>query len=322
MEGRSPFIDSPAARPFLEISRWLDTANDPPSIVVLENVKGLIMGSPAPIEFIMNGYLDVGGKRTWYGLRHLKRYIVSDVARFSSGQRGLPMKRARVFIVLLRKDLFTASDMLRVQGNLALLDRVQLVAKPLNFYSIPDCDDLPRPDTQKMRTMTRRSTLESEAFRKKHNLPSIHSSRGRPFSSTASASLRASLSARELDVLDVASLLFTKTQGAVPTALCTDVSQSVARHPWTIGSVRSLHSGSKLVIDGRLASVRDMFEMMGWPADAVTLPADVSRNNTVKLLGNMIAPPVFGGVAAAIFASVSVRPSTDFRSEPARAHHR
>ena len=120
---------------FLNISKWLATITQPPKVVVLENMPGLLQKNKhgiASIEFILYGKINesVYGKygpvcRTVeYGLTYLSRYRVIQAPRvISSKNLGLPMLRKRVFIVLGRTDVKTEDWALQLPNVLDALAR-------------------------------------------------------------------------------------------------------------------------------------------------------------------------------------------------------
>ena len=108
--------------------------------------------------------------------------------------------------------------------------------------------------------------------------------------------------------MDVAHLLFIKREGAVPPELAVDVSQTLVRCPWRVGTFTSPSSSTKLVYQNKVVGVKSMFCLLGWPMSRLTLPPSLSENHFKTLVGNIISTPMMGGVLAAVFGSIQVGP--------------
>ena len=84
------------------------------------------------------------------------------------------------------------------------------------------------------------------------------------------------------------------------------MSQSIDREPWFCnGRILSPHKQMKLFYAGCPGCILDfvtVFNIMGWPYDEVHVPDELSSSAIRSLLGNMLSPPVIGGVLAAVFS--------------------
>eukprot|EP00969_Alexandrium_andersonii_P083700 3692695-Alexandrium_andersonii.AAC.1 len=82
-----------------------------------------------------------------------------------------------------------------------------------------------------------------------------------------------------------------------------DVSQSATYRPWQINYLPSLRRGSKYVVGTRLIAPSSLFRMMGWPRGSFEFSPGSSWSSAMSLLGNMLAPPVIGGIMVAVLAA-------------------
>lgn len=309
-----------AAKPFLRFREWLDKNPDPPKVIVLENVAGCLKGSrtrKAPVEFILDGTMvDKRSKLYKYGLNFAERYMVTQMPLQTCDRYGLPLRRRRVFWVMLRRDCFCANDLDNILGKLICINRYRFdVSTPSSFLA-PDSDsdsDIATPQQSRKRArvsqgLTKKALQQSYMFRKRHHFPKRHALGGQPFAGSATQEQIAALTERELDVMDCAMLWFTHNKEKQPQDIVVDVSQAVVRLPWKEGRFPSPTTVTKLVLNGNVVQAKVLFRVMGWPRRRLCLPPCLTESQLLTLVGNMISTPVIGGVFLALFAAVQVGP--------------
>ena len=288
---------------FIDLAKYLrDTPHAYlPKLVVLENVLGLVARGKngSPIDFVMSGLMRENGKTQKIGLSFNTNYHVMQPVKLTSKQLGLPMRRARVFIIMVRRDMLSSVQCQNIQANIKLAE-----ANPIETASIDslldDADveeERDRCGQKKARlSMRPKSSQQAALFRLENDLPPF--SRRRVVAWLDENPDKFTL--RELEVLDTALLLSERAKGAVPPELVVDVSQGVSRGAFKHdGCVMSFHKGMRLLHKGKLLGVTSCFNLMGWPKNEVIIPEDLSSKAAVwDMLGNMVATPVIGIVLA------------------------
>jgi len=231
---------------------------------------------------------------------------------------GLPMRRERIFILMLRKDLYDESDLDEMVSNIKRASTMVLCPRPLDgFIMSADSEEefceglVSKRRRSAAHVMTEKSEKASDAFRKEFGLVARRSASGQPFSSTADRSTLQSFTARELEVMDCADLYCRKFMNKSVNELAVDVSNTFGRKPWRAnGEIPSPSTSSKLVVAGKLVGLKSMFMLMGWPRGSFRLPSGLSHSCVQTLLGNMLCPPVVGTVCAGILAADKHTPWT------------
>lgn len=310
----NPYDDSfmaESAKPFLRISEYLHgvARECAPRCVILENVAGMLRRSgskSAPVDVLMNGKVQTQGGLRDVGLLTCKQYHCRQLPLQSCESYGLPLQRRRVFWVLLNRDDFTSNDVDDLVRRVYFLNGRKLFPDTTlaNFFpvEIEDCSAAV-PKVRRLTPISQASVNESNAFRRKFSLPPFGTANSAPYSSTAPPSMRSSLSRRELDVMDCAYLFWKAMKGAVPEELIVDVSQKPTWEPWTAsGKLKSPTTNSKLVYKGRFVPTSVLFSCLGWPDGVAQVPDDITDRQARILLGNIISPPVIGGIFTAILA--------------------
>ena len=227
------------------------------------------------------------------------------------------MGRARVFWAMLRSDKFNDRHMTAILGKLELVRQHRLAPAPLRSYLLPNSSDI-----DAKRRKSKRGTMDAEVlrkcndFRSQHGLPSWDAPSGTLFTDYAPRDVRESLTARELGVANIAWCWFAVFARRIPEDLVVDVSQSASRSPWKDdGTLPSPSTNSKFVIGTTLVDHQSMFRMMGWTPGTPELPGDLSNTQVTRLLGNMLCPPVIGGILAAVLPEVKFEDDIDFRRQ-------
>ena len=299
---------------FMEIVSYLHSSLSPPMIVILENVWGTMMKGGAgkhrrPIDGILS-QLDA-----------LENYLVSPVLTATGLVFGLPVRRRRILILLLRSDIADQGMMNKIACDWGLITAQPLpLCRMTDFLSDVD-DDLEDIDQMQKRRrtgpvpITHNAKCQSMQMRREHGLPKFGSSLGHPWSRNASDAQLAQLSLREMETMDLATLRIQKDfDGQVPQDFICDVSQSINRQVWRAsGTLPNPSTGSNFWISTRAVQPREVFRMLGWPAGTPVLPTDISAGDARTMIGNMLAPPLPGALAMCVLANLAPHRDTDFR---------
>ena len=80
---------------------------------------------------------------------------------------------------------------------------------------------------------------------------------------------------------------------------------------WPVGSVnfKSLPTpctGFRIVLNGRLVTQTGMMNSLAWKEGSYEFPDNFSVAEARRLVGNIISPPVIGGILMAIFGAMPV----------------
>lgn len=299
------------AQPFFQMVDWLEGSPSPPGIVVVENVAGMTKTCRArsagqrPIDFVLHGEVPLAytsGMRK-VGLADMDRYWTAPVFQLTAAECGLPLVRSRIFIVMLRKDLYTMDDVRKVEKNLADLKRQTLRPEPTESFLATDESGNEVPH-KKQRTTLNFQNRKADEFRRAHGLPPRTARNGQPFTMNMDPSQWSMLSNEQRERCDVAYLLAQKRDPEFNAQkLAIDATQSLNREQWKLdGRIPSLGTHSKITYGGRVLGHRTLFNMMGWMRGSYELPEGLSGNVIQRLLGNMLCPPVIGSVCAAVLA--------------------
>ena len=306
-------INSVDGQVFLDISTWLSTTNVPLKHVILENAASISRTSKktqeVPLDAILTGSGVVNGSFCKFGLRHNSRYVTT-VHFASASDQGFPHERNRVWIKMCRKDVAVNEGAFVIYLQRCILDGPRQT-----FLDYLDDDDDDDDDDQfcsepasKRRCASKvmvQATMEKHAkCRISLKLPKHGSEGSRPFSMSAPKAILEKLTAREIDVVDIAVLVCSEKKVDMD-KLIVDVSQDVSRSPWKAdGSLKTPHCGAKYVVAkrGRLLTLKEMFAVMG--ADMVKFPSGISHAQATRLVGNMMCVPTVGAVLASHFASL------------------
>ena len=319
---------------FVAVHDFLDKHPKPPRIVVLENVGGVLKKKPGggtPADFIMDGKIQQWGQKPRsVGLRKLKGYIVLQLPPQNCKNYGLPLMRQRVFWVLLLADQFKHSHLHDIDAKLRILNGDRIPCKPVShfiqdhadvgllFSADTDSDDSSKhcraPMTKKRRKQPRTwlaksSRKKTDAVRELGGLVRRSAAGGQPWSSSAPEEFLKKFSAREREVIDICFLVVQKEKGSIPDDLVIDVSQSFARQAWVSGGrIQSPVCQSKFWHQGQIIDFRSTLAFLGWPKIRVNWTAAMTDSDARSLTGNMISPPVIGGVFLALAAVLGKKP--------------
>ena len=320
---------------FVAVRDFLAKHPKPPRIVVLENVGGVLRKAPGggtPSDFIMDGKIQQSGQKPRsVGLSKLKMYHVLQLPPQVCRTYGLPLMRQRVFWVLLHVDEFLHSHLHDIDAKLRILNGYRIPCKPVSYFIqdradvgllqlLPDTDSDDSsehcrvPMTKKRRTQPRTwlaksSRKKADAVRERHGLVRRSAAGGQPWSSSAPEEFLKKFSARECEVIDICFLMVQKEKGSIPDDLVIDVSQSFARRPWISGGrIQSPVCQSKFWHQGQTIDFRSTLALLGWPKTRVKWTAAMTDSDERILTGNMISPPVIGGVFLALAAVLGKRP--------------
>ena len=181
------------ARPFFQMSQYLKQTPNPPKIVLMEDVMGsLLKGrsgqTPAPVDFIMNGFQLEGGRKVSNGLRSLSQYVALESTIMWSNTFGLPMRRQRVFLLLLRLDVAGTCAIGGIHQNISIINNHCMTRHTLDVFVRGDIE---YADASAQRVLqgarirlAPKARLDSTVFRKRHGLPGLIQEGGTPFSCT------------------------------------------------------------------------------------------------------------------------------------------
>ena len=316
-DGYDPFQD-PNAGPLFNFRSWLEREDTPkPRCVILENVGGLLQPFSCksvsqqyrtPLDYILRGVSQQGTRKVKHGLEFLPEYAVTHLT-LDARHGGLPMRRRRVFIVMIRRDLLQDQDQTHPFKALhGLLSRVK--AHPLTALSLEEFvhdnpDQRPAPKkAKKHQPLSTHGVSQSVKYRQKHGLPRMGSKHGSPFSRSAPAALLQALTEREKELCNCVFGLMVKKFGHVPESLSINVSESLSRAPWKQGSLRSVSTHSKIYFHKtqQILNVPTLFQIFGWCPRDLTFPDGMAETTLRALVGNMIAVPTIGVVELLVLA--------------------
>ena len=324
----------PDAKPFLSISRWLFEADphDIPRVVILENSDGIWKKSAgsmsSPLDFVMKGELfdhELGHSVT-YGLALNPRYL-THVFQLSSTNVGLPHKRGRIFLVMIKKGALAPNVFKQIQENLGTISASFQVECVGNFMGLPPNEVVEEPPPKKKPRAYSLEKVIGMSFvqRRSLGLPpaSLYGTESRPFSTQARVEQLQKFTNREKEVADISILRAMKENcGILPPWMVIDVSQSPNRHSFRSGGFHMntfTTSSHFLVIPGMdIAAAHELspqqsFQLQGWPVEHLVIPPELNKTDLRTLVGNMISVPAIGAVLASVLAAVNFRPSQDLR---------
>ena len=308
-DGYDPFQD-PNAGPFFNFRLWLGREDTPkPRCVILENVGGLLQPFSCssvpqqyktPLDYILRGVSRQGTRKIKHGLEFLPEYAITHLT-LDARHAGLPMRRRRVFIVMIRRDLVRdhAHPFDAFHGLLSKVKSHPLTALSLEEFVHDDPDGRPAPKKAKThQPLSTHGMSQSTKFRQKHGLPPMGSKHGSPFSRSAPPELLRALTERETELCNCVFALMVKKLGHVPESLSINVSESLSRAPWKLGSVRSVSTHSKIYFHKtqQILNVPTLFQIFGWCPRDITFPDGMAETALRVLVGNMMAVPTVGVV--------------------------
>ena len=159
-------MQAQSSKPFLRFREWLENCSDPPKVIILENVAGCLKASKtrqAPVEFILRGEMvNHKGKVQKYGIEHDDRYMTVQTPLQTCDRYGLPLRRRRVFWVMLRKDQFSPQELVTMTKKLQDLNNYSVQTADLKTFVEEDSDDsadtllFPPPASARRRRASRR----------------------------------------------------------------------------------------------------------------------------------------------------------------------
>ena len=200
-DGYDPFSRKDAEPLFVLINALCDEMLKP-RMVVLENVGGILQPLkgkvvetyPTPLDYLLDGaskHMFLGQRRRRVrGLKHIPGYKCC-YHTLDARTSGLPHKRLRVFIILIRDDLFDVVGEIELQRLVNQIKMRPLTPCPLQSFLR---DEIPMPaehSAKKARTSRQGNNASATSmevfatFRKKHGLPPMGSSSARPFTTSA-----------------------------------------------------------------------------------------------------------------------------------------
>ena len=98
-------------------------------------------------------------------------------------------------------------------------------------------------------------------------------------------------------------------EGLHPRRSCHWCQSIILTHAWISGGrVYSPVCQSKFWFRGQTIDFRSTLALLGWPKTMVKVPVDMVDSDERILTGNMISPPVIGGVFLAVAAVLGKRP--------------
>ena len=98
----------------------------------------------------------------------------------------------------------------------------------------------------------------------------------------------------------------------MPADLVINVTQSLGRKPWRVGGLPAPTTSSKFFYQGSELSAREVLTCLGWPtttqAGVATpvFPPELTKTQIMTLIGNIIAPPMIGGILLGVFGAIKV----------------
>ena len=115
----------PQTRPFIVLSRWLQQAANPPSIVILENVAGILRkgsNKTAPIDVIMNGKVrNAQGVQVPIGLKYVVCSVFAADGSMREGRRFQRLRTSfRIVFVQAERNLAFPAQANPNPGNCAV----------------------------------------------------------------------------------------------------------------------------------------------------------------------------------------------------------
>ena len=309
-DGYNPFLH-PEAKPLFILQKFLKKkAKDKhnPKVIILENVFGLLtpirnkkmaQRYSRPIDIILNGITtmeDDGQVQKYkHGLNFVKDYATFYCV-LDALASGLPMRRRRVFIIMVRVDVYTQSafDMF----SMLFRKVVQHPLAPSPLHSFVRVETLEPTMHRLCRPKKKARTSASDADTSQANHGLLPSG-PKAFSRSARPELLASMTTREVSVCDCIFDFMMKTEQCIPDDLIITVSESLSRKPWSIGAkIPFLSCGCKIYYHkiGAILNFATLFQIAGWNPDALIVPATITDGNLRKLVGNMVCVPTIGTI--------------------------
>ena len=159
-----------------------------------------------PLDFVLKGTIKDNGCTNAYGLQFMSdKYVVLDpITEMCSWTFGLPMRRGRVFLVMIRRDVFTS-----YQAECILRNVAEVATHPipqgnvLRCMSIIDAEPMENK-TPKKDQMSSEGVRQSIEFRRMHGLLPYNSKGGRPVHEEPGRYGAQDMSDREKEVLNCA----------------------------------------------------------------------------------------------------------------------
>jgi len=231
-------------------------------VVLLENVGGILQplkGTTAKtyatsLDYLLDGSrgpMAPGQKRRRVcGLRHIPSYNCC-YQTLDARTCGLPHTRLRVFIILIRLDMFEAAAEFELQRLVNQIKMRPLTPCPLQSFLL---DEIPTPAEHKAKqarnsrggnATSATCMAKFQTFRKKHGIPPLGSSRARPSATSTQRELLEQLTYRKQEVSNAAFNLMLRKFGHIPDDLSVNADQSISRMPWGSGTTRHKHKTQK-----------------------------------------------------------------------------
>ncbi|CAE7264645.1 sinIM, partial [Symbiodinium natans] len=311
-------FSEPAAVPFFEMRKFIAARR--PRLVILENVRGLLAPNPEteerPIDFILRGrnpedsaqcYPGTRPKDDW-GLELIKGYGLRWDILYSSDW-GLPQKRPRVYIVMVRDDV----------GGQEAADRIFEVLRTCAGHLPPgSCNDFLYPDGHpRLESVKRAETAKTRGSRKvctKFTEALFRTTRqdfglgasDRPYSKERPSDWFPRATEKMVQQLDI---IYERAQhqGLDLSFLLADLSQQVSRGAWRDdGYVPTLTTASLLYSYSHHRALlgEECLKLNGFPVDELNLDAH-TQQELIFLAGNAMSVPVIGAVIFAGLVSVT-----------------
>ncbi|CAK0890100.1 unnamed protein product, partial [Prorocentrum cordatum] len=307
------------ARPVFEYIQYLRNPNAPkPKLVILENVGGMLapFRNPkfsefkCPLDYLMRGTSCIADPKTKknkpfkHGLEFLPDYKATYFT-LDARTAGLPMRRRRVFILLVRVDVLEAAEV-DISFAAALVAHIKtrpIERKPIDDFITPE---MVLPSSyKKVKEDRQRLTVKGwekiNAARSKKGTKLLKLPNGKKVGQTGVSLFGKSASKEVLNQVserEVESINFVYERlgiGNIPDELTININESTGRNTTGVGNIR-MSTGSRIWYKkgNCLLNHATIFKIFGWDPATITIPDGVFPTALKRLQGNMIAIPTIG----------------------------
>lgn len=254
--------------------------------LLLENVPGVLQHLDRFRALILKHLVDGAGVKL--------NYILICVP-FSPREFKDPLRRPRVWFVLLRRDLLVTQDMSALQSLATCIVAAAVAAKApmtVHDYLLPTGSSNGRVAAVrgKNRSTSGHKGVKKQPGKWQHEHARIRRDLG--LSSRTVACPPANLSHRALDVLNMKTEQASKKLGGVlPQIFACDVSQSFRFAATGFDEIPCLSTSSEVVLQQRgalprMISSEEMLTVHQFPLHKVSIPTALSKSDLSKLAGN------------------------------------
>ena len=293
-----------------------------------------------PLDYLMRGtsrFTDPKTKKQKtfkHGLEFLPDYKVTHFT-LDAKMSGLPMRRRRLFILLIRLDVLKDSevDISFATELVKLIKERPIPRQPIDDFIVPEMVLPGRPNQGKKVGCRRRLSVKgwekiNEARMKqgmkvlKFQGKKVGQTGTSLFGKTAPKELLNQMSEREVEIINFAYERFDKQNpqnpslDKVPEHLTVNVNESVGRQTTGDGDIR-MSTGARIFYRKAncLINHATKFKIFGWDPETITIPEHVFPTSLNRLQGNMIAIPTIG---TALIVAIAFLPQL---SEWRKGHH-